>query len=119
MRMSSVSIDLSPLIICRKGPNVDLAFDCQGIDVQMNGLKFKYIDPYFLIKISPRVLASMFREKEEKLTFAKAVEIATEVEEAAKTQVYSKPDDPYEEAPAKQPSPPPPEVTTTTDQAIS
>ena len=42
------------------------------------------------------ILKSVFREKEEKLTFAKAVEIATEVEEAAKTakaQVYSKPDD--------------------------
>ena len=42
------------------------------------------------------ILKSVFREKEEKLTFAKAVEIATEVEEAAKTakaQVYSKPDE--------------------------
>ena len=42
------------------------------------------------------ILKSVFREKEEKLTLAKAVEIATEVEEAAKTakaQVYSKPDD--------------------------
>ena len=42
------------------------------------------------------ILMSVFREKEEKLTFAKAVEIATEVEEAAKTakvQVYSKPDE--------------------------
>ena len=40
------------------------------------------------------ILKSVFREKEEKLTFAKAVEIATE--EAAKTtkdQVYSKPDE--------------------------
>ena len=42
------------------------------------------------------ILKSVFREKEEKLTFAKAVEIATEVEEAAKTakaQVNSKPDE--------------------------
>ena len=42
------------------------------------------------------ILKSVSREKEEKLTFAKAVEIATEVEEAAKTakaQVYSKPDE--------------------------
>ena len=39
------------------------------------------------------ILKSVFREKEEKLTFAKAVEIATEVEEAAKAQVYSKPDE--------------------------
>ena len=42
------------------------------------------------------ILKSVLREKEEKLTFAKAVEIATEVEEAAKTakaQVYSNPDD--------------------------
>ena len=42
------------------------------------------------------ILKSVFREKEEKLTFAKAVENATEVEEAAKTakaQVYSKPDE--------------------------
>ena len=42
------------------------------------------------------ILKSVFREKEEKLTFAKAVEIATEIEEAAKTakaQVYSKPDE--------------------------
>ena len=42
------------------------------------------------------ILKSVFREKEEKLTLAKAVEIATEVEEAAKTanaQVYSKPDE--------------------------
>ena len=42
------------------------------------------------------ILKSVFREKEEKLTFAKAVEIATEVEEAAKTakaQAYSKPDE--------------------------
>ena len=42
------------------------------------------------------ILKSVFREKEEKLTFAQAVEIATEVEEAAKTakaQVYSKPDE--------------------------
>ena len=42
------------------------------------------------------ILKSVFREKEEKLTFAKAVEIAAEVEEAAKTakaQVYSKPDE--------------------------
>ena len=42
------------------------------------------------------ILKSVFREKEEKLTLAKAVEIASEVEEAAKTakaQVYSKPDD--------------------------
>ena len=42
------------------------------------------------------ILKSVFREKEEKLTFAKAVEIATEVEETAKTakaQVYSKPDE--------------------------
>ena len=31
------------------------------------------------------ILKSVFREKEEKLTFAKAVEIVTEVEEAAKT----------------------------------
>ena len=31
------------------------------------------------------ILKSVFREKEEKLTFAKAMEIATEVEEAAKT----------------------------------
>ena len=41
------------------------------------------------------ILKSVFREKEEKLTFAKAVKIVTEVEEAAKTakaQVYSKPD---------------------------
>ena len=42
------------------------------------------------------ILKSVFREKEEKLTFAKAVEFATEVVEAAKTakaQVYSKPDE--------------------------
>ena len=42
------------------------------------------------------ILKSVFREKEEKLTFAKSVEIATEVEEAARTakaQVYSKPDE--------------------------
>ena len=42
------------------------------------------------------ILKSVFREKEEKLTFAMAAEIATEVEEAAKTakaQVYSKPDE--------------------------
>ena len=39
------------------------------------------------------ILKSVFREKEEKLTFAKAVEIKTEVEEAAKAQVYSKPDE--------------------------
>ena len=60
------------------------------------------------------ILKSVFREKEEKLTFANVVEIATEVEEAAKTakaQVYSRPDDPYEEAPAK-PPPPLSEVTT-------
>ena len=68
------------------------------------------------------ILKSVFREKEDKLTFTKAVEIETEVEEAAKTakaQVYSKPDegpdDPYEEAPAKQPPPPPtkPSASTT------
>ena len=42
------------------------------------------------------VLKSVFREPEEKLTFSKAVDIATEVEEAAKTakvQVYSKPEE--------------------------
>ena len=42
------------------------------------------------------VLKSVFRETEEKLTFSKAVDIATEVEEAAKTakaQVYSKPEE--------------------------
>ena len=39
------------------------------------------------------ILKSVFREKEEKLTFAKAVEIAAEVEETAKAQVYSKPDE--------------------------
>ena len=42
------------------------------------------------------VLKSVFRESEEKLTFSKAVDIATEVEEAAKTtkaQVYSKPEE--------------------------
>ena len=42
------------------------------------------------------ILKSVFSEIEEKLTFAKGVEIATEVEEAAKTakaQVYSKPDE--------------------------
>ena len=41
------------------------------------------------------VLKSVFRKPEEKLTFSKAVDIATEVEEAAKTakaQVYSKPE---------------------------
>ena len=39
---------------------------------------------------------SVFREKEEKLVLVKAVEIATEVEEAANTakaQVYSRPDE--------------------------
>ena len=42
------------------------------------------------------VLKSVFPEPEEKLTFSKAVDIATEVEEAAKTpkaQVYSKPEE--------------------------
>ena len=42
------------------------------------------------------ILKSVFREKEEKLTFAKTVEMAAEVEEAAKTakaQVYSRSDD--------------------------
>ena len=42
------------------------------------------------------VLKSVFREPEEKLTFSKAVDISTEVEEAAKTanaQVYSKPEE--------------------------
>ena len=42
------------------------------------------------------VLKSVFREPEEKLTFSKAVDIATEVEKAAKTakaQVYSKPEE--------------------------
>ena len=42
------------------------------------------------------VLKSVFREPEEKLTFSKAVDIATEVEEAAKTakaQVFSKPEE--------------------------
>ena len=42
------------------------------------------------------ILKSVFREKEEKLTFAKAVEMAAGVEEAAKTakaQVNSKPDE--------------------------
>ena len=42
------------------------------------------------------VLKSVFHEPEEKLTFSKAVDIATEVEEAAKTakaQVYSKPEE--------------------------
>ena len=42
------------------------------------------------------VLKSVFREPEEKLTFSKAVDIATEVEEAAKTakaQMYSKPEE--------------------------
>ena len=39
------------------------------------------------------ILKSVFREKEEKLTFAKAIEIVTEVEEAAKAQVYSKSDE--------------------------
>ena len=42
------------------------------------------------------VLKSVFREPEEKLTFSKPVDIATEVEEAAKTakaQVYSKPEE--------------------------
>ena len=42
------------------------------------------------------VLKSVFREPEEKLTFSKAVDIATEVEEAAKTAkapVYSKPEE--------------------------
>ena len=42
------------------------------------------------------VLKSVFRKPEEKLTFSKAVDIATEVEEAAKTakaQVYSKPEE--------------------------
>ena len=41
------------------------------------------------------VLKSVFRKPEEKLTFSKAVDIATEVEEASKTakaQVYSKPE---------------------------
>ena len=43
------------------------------------------------------ILKSVFREPEEKLTFSKAVDIATEVEEAAKTAkaqlVYSKPEE--------------------------
>ena len=42
------------------------------------------------------VLKSVFREPEEKLTFSKAVDIATEVEEAvitAKAQVYAKPEE--------------------------
>ena len=42
------------------------------------------------------ILKSVFLEKEEKLTYAKAVAITTEVEEAAKTakeQVYSKSDE--------------------------
>ena len=42
------------------------------------------------------VMKSVFREPEEKLTFSKAVDIATEVEEAAKTakaQVYSQPEE--------------------------
>ena len=42
------------------------------------------------------VLKSVFREPVEKLTFSKAVDIATELEEAAKTakaQVYSKPEE--------------------------
>ena len=44
------------------------------------------------------VLKSVFREPEEKLTCSKAVNIATEVEEGAKTakaQVYSKPEEVY------------------------
>ena len=42
------------------------------------------------------VLKSVFREPEERLTFSKAVDIATEVEEAPKTaqaQVYSTPEE--------------------------
>ena len=45
---------------------------------------------------SEAVLKSVFREPEKKLTFSKTVDIATEVEEAAKTakvQVYSKPEE--------------------------
>ena len=41
------------------------------------------------------ILKSVLREREEKLTFAKAVEIATELEalsKTAKAQFYSKPD---------------------------
>ena len=42
------------------------------------------------------VLKSVFREPEEKLTFSKAVDIATELEEAAKiakAQVFFKPEE--------------------------
>ena len=51
---------------------------------------------FFICAINKEaVLKSVFREPEEKLTFSKAVDIATEIEEAAKTakaQVYSKPE---------------------------
>ena len=39
------------------------------------------------------IVKSVFREKEKKLTLVNVVVIATEVEEAAKAQVYSKPDE--------------------------
>ena len=61
------------------------------------------------------ILKSVFREKEEKLTFATAVEIATEVAKTAKAQVYSKPDD-VQMIHTKSPSE---TTTTTTNQAIS
>ena len=64
------------------------------------------------------ILKSMFRKKEEKLTFTYGVEIATEIKEASKQQGLFKarcgPDDAYTN---KKPSLPTSDVTTTTLQA--